>query len=654
MRLPLAFVFACACGAPAVPVAPVLGGDTRPAQASTSPAAIALSTAALPDAREAPPGGPIHSLAVTPDGRAAITIDDGGGVRLWPSLDGRIEPRVVRFNTNVPVDLAIEHAGSGFVVASIDEGHDLTITRIDADGRVLGHRGLGGNPAFVGVATFDGGVLAWSSDEKLVLFDTDGATRGAIGTQPGERLVSVATAGSHVVAEVEVPKDDARRRRVRAVAVAPALAWGDFVDGDHVAVGGPIAISPSGKRLAVISSQTPPTLDVIDTTNGKELVALSATPRELVFVDDDHLASVDGTVQWFEASGLVPKLTASTASQLVGTIAAARGDGQLVALDSGHIALATTRQVQYLGYAIVTPTVSASGSGGSLLVAAGSAATLLDPQLRGHGAIDVGAAPLSMAWLGGNDWFSVGGEVRIASTTAPPVLADTQPSTALLARYEPSTKLATTSFGDTASVYRWDPDKRTMTALASVARATPYRMLQLVPVAPERGGGTRMVRVTVRDEATIEWFSDDKMTVRTAKMAAAAVLAVDSAGHVYAWTHDTKAHVAILANGTEIGTLPLDGAGVVEPDETGSRVAVLTAKTVSLFVGGKRAWSRDVSLVRSVEWLSDGSLALITTAGIERLDPATGATTAQRCGWAFGLSKRPLPPISTVEPVCAR
>ena len=651
MRVALGFAFACACGAPASERPATGGGEAR---SSHEPgAAIALSASALPDVREAPPGGPIHLLAVTPDGRAAITIDDGGGVRLWPTLDGRIEPRVVRFNTNVPVDLAIDHAGSGFVVASIDEGHDLTITRLDADGRVLGHRGLGGDPAFIGTATFDGGVLAWSSDQKLALFDSDGTTRGTIGTQPGEQLVTVATGGAHVVAEVEVPNGDARRRRVRAVSVAPTLAWGGFVDGDR-SVGGAIALSPSGKRLAIVGNETPPTLDVIDTSNGHELEALPATPRELMFVDDANLAGVDNAVQWYMAAGHATKPGETTASQLAGATMAARGDGQLVALASGQIGLVTPQRVLYLGYAIVTPTVVAPGSAGSLLVAAGSAATLLDPQLRGHDPIDVGAAPLSLAWLGGDSWFSVGGGVRIASAGAPSIVADKQPSTALLARYEPSTKLATTSFGDAASVYRWDPDKRTMTSIASVARATPYRALQLVPVAPERGGGTRIVRVTLRDEVTIEWFSDDKMTARTAKTEAASVLAVDNAGHAYVWTHETKAHVAILANGKEIGVLPLEVPGIVAPEPTGNRVAVLSAKTLWLFVDGKRAWSRDVAMVRDVLWLSDGSLALITTAGTQRIDPATGETTAQRCGWAFGLSTKPLPPMSTVEPMCAR
>src|SRR5262245_10461262 len=43
---------------------------------------------------ETPHGGTITQLAVTPDGKAAITLDDLGGFRLWPALDGSVEPRV--------------------------------------------------------------------------------------------------------------------------------------------------------------------------------------------------------------------------------------------------------------------------------------------------------------------------------------------------------------------------------------------------------------------------------------------------------------------------------------------------------------------------------------------------------------------------------
>ena len=40
--------------------------------------------------------------------------------------------------------------------------------------------------------------------EKITLYGTDGAARGTLGTQPGERLVAIAVGGAHVVADVEV------------------------------------------------------------------------------------------------------------------------------------------------------------------------------------------------------------------------------------------------------------------------------------------------------------------------------------------------------------------------------------------------------------------------------------------------------------------
>jgi len=42
----------------------------------------------------------------------------------------------------------------------------------------------------------------------------------------------------------------------------------------------------------------------------------------------------------------------------------------------------------------------------------------------------------------------------------------------------------------------------------------------------------------------------------------------------------------------------------------------------------------------------------VTAAGIARLDPATGAITAARCGWQFSLAPQPHPPTPKLEPVC--
>ena len=86
----------------------------------------------------------------------------------------------------------------------------------------------------------------------------------------------------------------------------------------------------------------------------------------------------------------------------------------------------------------------------------------------------------------------------------------------------------------------------------------------------------------------------------------------------------------------------------------GHRLVEIGRHAVSLVsVDGKRRVVEPIETATEARWLSDGALAIITVAGIARLDPSTGAITAARCGWQFSLASRPHPPRPKVEPVCA-
>lgn len=74
---------------------------------------------------EAPHGGAIRRLAVTADGTAALTEDVLGGIRLWPTLDGTVEPRLVDLPPTRSLALAIE--ARGFVIAAVDQAGGLVI-----------------------------------------------------------------------------------------------------------------------------------------------------------------------------------------------------------------------------------------------------------------------------------------------------------------------------------------------------------------------------------------------------------------------------------------------------------------------------------------------------------------------------------------------
>ena len=105
----------------------------------------------------------------------------------------------------------------------------------------------------------------------------------------------------------------------------------------------------------------------------------------------------------------------------------------------------------------------------------------------------------------------------------------------------------------------------------------------------------------------------------------------------------------------QIGTLPTEGPTLIWPDPKGSQVVETSARDVALVaIDGTRKWSLPIQGVTEALWLDDGTLALISAAGLARLDPATGAITATRCGWRFELSTTPHPVTANVEPVCVQ
>jgi len=132
---------------------------------------------------------------------------------------------------------------------------------------------------------------------------------------------------------------------------------------------------------------------------------------------------------------------------------------------------------------------------------------------------------------------------------------------------------------------------------------------------------------------------------------------VDPAGHVFMWQNNPqgKLEIVIYADGKKLGVLPTEGQTALWPDPAGQRVIEITPQSVGLYrLDGKRLWIAPLSGANEAVWLADGSIAVLTSAGVARLDPGTGAIAATRCGWRFGLSAKPHPQAPHLEPVCAQ
>jgi hypothetical protein len=622
------------------------------------------------DVAEAPHAGAIQTLALSPDGKVVLSSDELGGVRLWPSLDGTLEPRIVEMPT--PRQLAVGRRTGGFTAVARDEAGGLYIAKLDEAGRQVSHATLPGEPAVTGMAMTAAGLLAWRSDQTLVVLDADGATKDKLATEARQRLVAVAVSGTRAVALLEREG----KRQARWLTLAPKLAWGAWIDLQQELLGTvDIALSPNGKRLAAaLRTERMVTGIVLDLANGKSVAAsvVNTTSAEIGFADDDHVAlgGFQG-LRWIDLTTPNPKPSAETAMSpgtrpqaVLGT-----GGGQAVTAMNGELALTKPGEAtQYLGYETVSPRLAEVGPDGRMLVHVGEHVLLLDKQLQ------VASTPFSgvagrvaqLRWLGESDWLLESSspndatmQIALANEASGTTTLRAGLKEVQLLQYEPSTQLVTLSFGASSEVARFDRKARKLDHLASVAKASPYEQVVFVPVSPELARGTKLVQVTMRERSTVKWLRDPAALDKPSATVTidGPFAGADAAGNVYMWrnTPAGQLELVVYADGKAVRTLPNSGAVALWPEPNGQRYVEVAQSSVALYdQGGKQLWFQQLATSQEALWLTDGAIAITSAGGVARLDPATGAVIAARCGWRFGLATKPHPATPRVEPLCAQ
>ena len=615
---------------------------------------------------QAPHGAPISVLAVTADGTAAITADETGGMRLWPKLDGTREPCVVELPN--PRTLAIAKHGPAFFVAWIDSANSLALAELDDRGRTIRHGAIAQDADFLGLAMTDLGLLAWRSDQTVVRYDFDGVQLGRLGTEPGERLINVAANGTNAVAVVAVRTETAETKAVRPIEL-PALAWGKPFDAGGGEPMGPIAISKSGKRVALAAMQDDKTheIRIVERTTGRLLASTGFdTPTELGFTDEDHVAiGLGGGASWLATTrGLPPVATGSPAP----AEQFATADRVAVTAMGFELQIAKPDVAQYLGYGLSSPQVATLGPDHGLVVGMVKDLVQLDASLAPTSAkppaLPANETLLGLHWLGSTDFaadvMDANGQfatVIVSSAGRDPLpLRSAGIHMQQPVRYEPSTHVVTQSFGD-ATVSRWNPDQRKLDVVATFPRPAASRERQFVPLAPALAGGKELVDVSLVNGTTVTW-TDATTKQRSPAMAVTAFITADAAGHVYAWTVDPATHqlvISVLAPGKILSSLPHDGTVTLWPDPQGTRVAELGANHVALYkLDGTLVWKQTIANANQVLWPSDDSVAVVTASGIARLDAATGAVKTARCGWMFGLQATIHSSPVRIEPLCTQ
>jgi hypothetical protein len=680
----LAALALVACSSTARPPEP-----TRPVVNPPLPVAAPVPDLAKPiptvhakrDAREAPHGGTILTLALSPDGTSVLSADELGGVRLWPALDGSQEPRIV--DMPLAKQLAIARVTGGFSAVARDEAGGLYVAKLDDTGRQLSHTTLPAEPPVTGMAMSAQGLLAWRSDQTLLLLDGDGATKDKLGTEPQQRLVAVAVSGKRAIVVLE---REGSKRDARWLQLEPKLAWGAWIKLDAV-LEGPVEITlaPSGKRLAALIGPKDPqavrksALDglgrwaVFDLAKGKEITgeATGTNNVEIGFVGDDQLAigGLNG-LSWIDLTQAKPKPSATTpVSPGARTQASlATGGGRAITSINGDLVLATPAKTEYLGYDTVAPRIAEVGPDGQLLVGVGDHLLLLDKDLRGAGKPFTGITGIvaELRWVGEDDWL-----FESSTPNAPTLqisLVDGKHGTTVvrsgikevqILSYEPSTQQVTMSFGAESEVAHFDRKRRKLDRMASVKKVSAYEQTMFVPVSPALARGTQLVQITMKDRSTVKWLRDSAALDKAATSVTVEgpFAGADAAGHVFMWrnTPAGQLELVLYADGKPVRTLPNTGAVALWPEPSGKRYVEVAPSTVALYdITGKQLWFQQLATSQEALWLTDGSIAIISAGGIARLDPATGAVTAARCGWRFGVADKPHPATPRVEPLCAQ
>ncbi|HEU0036758.1 MAG TPA: hypothetical protein VFQ53_39375 [Kofleriaceae bacterium] len=618
---------------------------------------------------EAPHGAAIVAIALAPDGKAAITTDERGGARLWPTLDGRVEPRLV--DLPAATALALARDPNGFVVAAVDASGGLALDVIDRDGLTRSHISIAGDPGFLGVASTERGVIAWRADQTLVRYAPDGTIASQLAVEPGQRIVAISTAGSRGLAVVE----RANGRRARWIEVGERLAWGAWIDTPD-RIGSVVTLSPSGKRFAhVVGTQRGVTsIATIDTATAKVVhVDTLGMPTAIGLVDDDHLAAiVNDALTWIDLravpSPAVPDDGSSDRDPVFAPAMLAIGGGHAVTATTGELVLGTPVQTDYLGYGSPMVTATTAASGGRLLVGLGASATLLDAKLQPVSG-ELRGSPLDtimgVAWLSDDAWLvetvrNVDAKTSVSlydarARTQRPVRDNL--ATIYTLHHEPSTHLVTLARGDHPEVLRHAPGTTKLEPVASMSPKFGRENVVWVPVAPQLANGTQVVMVRQSEQLLARWLRDPRGDHGPAITVDGSLAGIDRAGHVFVWQNDAKGtlELAIYLDGHRVGTLPNDGPLAVAADHEGKRIAQVGDRGVSVMtLDGSRVWSQPLQGFAEASWLDDDALALVSATGIARVDAKTGALQSARCGWHFGLSPTPHPAAPAIEPICTQ
>ena len=634
-------------------------------------------------------GGVINVLAVTADGRAAVSGDVTGGLRLWPTLDGTREPIVVK--APVAVSLAIAYDGSGFAIAVTDAANRVELVCIDTRGAVRSRRQLG---EAVQVEAVGDSFLVLRADQVIDHVAVDGTAIGRLPADAGTQIESLAVRDRTMLAIVSTDK----HRYARAISLP--LAWGKQSAPLALADDASIVLVPEGTAVIARDAKE-------DRIGRFELATGVHTPlcpnstatfrlRRHRFDDfgggisaafEEPIAVIDGRVAcvvdriftWWDLA----KSSSTTAplGSATGQLMFAAANDRVVIAQDHQLAIHTPERADYLGYGFRDLTHVRSVPGGLMIGKGDQQPVLLDESFRERARF---ALPkLRVDWTdlipiddryiitsstrpGGGDMWGNAYQVAVYDSVKQ-VMHQVLPHRARSGdlAYEASTRMLVASDGTKSLLMQVDLEQHTIGNEVTLELENPPRQIALVD--PKLAGG--LVAIAVRDEGggalTVFEFhgsdmppqqeAGDKLVERALRprrvyQVGGELRAIDRAGRIYVAREDV---VDVRAAGTSIATLSGVAGARLRPSPDGKHVVTVENGIVTLFQAtGRKIWRTAAWGSSDLDWTATGMLYARFPHALARIDVATGRLAERQCGWAFGIAQTPRETSTAAPSVC--
>lgn len=644
-------------------------------------AAPAAAPVRAPDriAPGVPHGGIVTTVAITEDGDAALSADSIGGLRLWPSLDGKRPP--VPVSVVAPSQLALAHVpGAGIdrstddlLAAILDEARTVRLLRLGRDGTVRARVQLPNDVAAEEVVAIEGGVLVRRADQSLEKFDANGRMRGRLVTESGERLTAIAARRGSVVGLVATNLD-VGTKTLRWIIDGDELRWGTSITMPVAMLPRSIALSPSHRRVAVRDAATR-TLAVYDIDPLAKAVyggpAIAVTDDTAFgFTDDDHVAVIARGISWWSASvnqidpwSTTPAMPFRTGAAASGSIA----DGVVATPHGNALALTTPLGSRYLGWTdLAIGSTSVLGKGLAFTVSA-TRTLWLDDQLERVRDVDLDKLPTPASYGFAVADHHVAVERVVDGKYVVDIVDLDHPAKPIslgtfarvdLFNYFFATSTLVIAGDKLVHRYRIDPVTGAATELPTLT--TPFAVSQLWLTDPARADGMIAVATGWGDGEQMRMlvFREPKATAKTIKPASSssiqvAILTVDVTGTIF--THGGEG-IAAKRGGKQVAELALDAIGdQLTVSNDGSRVAIIKASGITLRdLKGTVQWEEPLWKAIGVTFTSDDRRMLVRTGGgTIVLDSKTGQRMSSVCAWGFGLHDEPISQAGLGQPpVC--